>query len=118
MQVEMRIGWTKSRMPEYSSFTDGYRPDAEQHTEDITVDVPDEYFHDSVDNAVQRIAEAAFIATNAPFELDGVPQQIREAIYDAGYNGKGAHYSLSVGDTVTVGEVMVTCDHYGWTRVR
>jgi hypothetical protein len=117
MQVEMRIGWTKSR-PGYSSFMHGYVHGEEQHTEDITVDAPDEYFEDSIENGVHRLAEAAFIATNAPFEVDGVPKQIRDAVYASGYTGEQAHYSLSVGDTVTVGEVMLSCDHHGWLRVR
>lgn len=114
MKVEVTIGWTKSKMPEYSSFADGYRPGAEQHTETIVVET--EPFEDP-QHTVEAIAEAAFVATNSPYEVSGLASQIREGIEATGYNGRGAHYSLSVGDTVTVGEVTVACESFGWKRV-
>lgn len=115
MKVEVTIGWTKSAMPEYSSFSDGYRHGAEQHVETVEVEV-----HENLSlnyNAVLGIAEAAFMATNAPYEVTGMAGEIREAIAAAGYRGQGAHYSLSVGDTVMVGEVMVSCEPTGWKQV-
>lgn len=114
MKVEVTIGWTKSDLPEYSSFADGYKPGAQQHTETIEVEV--ESFADP-QHTVEAVAEAAFVATNSPYEVSGLPAQIREAITATGYNGRGAHYSLSVGDTVTVGEVMMACESFGWKRV-
>lgn len=113
MQTQtLTIGWTKSDMDNgYSSFMDGYRPGAEQHTETITVEVDREY-------SVEALAERALVATNAPYvEPGSVAEKIAKAIEATGYYGQGAHYSLSVGDTVTVGEVTVACERLGWKVV-
>lgn len=116
--VEVRIGWTKNtdetRAEGYVSFHDGYQPGREQVTLDLVLQ------NVSVDMTPEHIAEAAFIATNAPFVGDpfGLPAVIADMIGDAGYHGEDAHYSLSVGDTVTVGEVMLACASLGWERIR
>lgn len=115
--VDVTIGWTRSD-PEtgYSSFSDGYRPGASQHRLTLRVTVPDDA---DVAAAVEAIAEAAFAATNhpAPETLTGYARQIHEGIAASGYIGREAHYSLSVGDTVSVGEVTLACAPTGWQRV-
>lgn len=112
--IEVTIGWTKSAMPEYSSFADGYKPGAQQHVEVIEVEVPETV---PVSGMAEFVAEAVFTATNSPYEVSGLPGQIRDAIAAKGYRGQGAHYSLSTGDTVTVGEVMLACESFGWKQV-
>lgn len=115
-QFTITIGWTKSdRATGYSSF-DGYKPGAKQHTE--TFDLDFEPDGNPWDDAV-AIAEAAFHATNAPFvTAASLAGRMAEAISATGYHGEGAHYSLSVGDTVTInGEVMLACGRMGWDRV-
>ena len=118
--IEVTIGWTRSDLANgYSSF-DGYRPGASQHTETITLDTDGKgtgiFAEVPTLEAVEQIAEACFVATNAPF-TSGLAAEIAEQIAQTGYHGQGAHYSLSVGDTVTVGEVMVSCERTGWQRV-
>jgi hypothetical protein len=115
MKKSITIGWTKSdRASGYSSF-DGYRPGAEQHTETIEVDVPATGRWDA-----ERLADHVYEAMNAPASpsvFGSVPEQIREAIAATGYRGEGAHYTFSVGDTVTVDGVTVACGRVGWQRV-
>lgn len=115
--ITVTIGWTRSDPDTgYSSFTDGYRPGAAQHRLTVHVSVPDDA---DVAAAVEAIAEAAFTATNhpAPETLTGYARQIYDGITASGYHGREAHYSLSVGDTVTVGEVTLACAPTGWQRV-
>lgn len=115
--VEVTIGWTISD-PEsgYSSFSDGYRPGAKQHCLTVRVHVPDEVNDASV---VETIADAAFTATNHPYPhtLRGIARQIHDGVTASNYRGSEAHYSLSVGDTVTVSEVTLACARTGWQRV-
>lgn len=109
--MQIIIGWTKSDMDAgYSSFMHGYRPGAEQHVETIDVE-PDREMDPS------EVAEAVFVATNSPF-VTGFPARIAGGIEAAGYHGEGAHYSLSVGDTVTVGGMMLACAGTGWEIVK
>lgn len=115
--TEVTIGWTKSdHSIGYSSFSDGYQPGAEQHTLTVHVEVPDDA---NITAAVDAIAEAAFAATNHPNPeiLTGFAKQIYDGVRASGYTGRQAHYSLSVGDTVTVGEVTLACANLGWQRV-
>lgn len=110
--IEITIGWTRSDMENgYSSFM-GYKPGASQHTETITVEADIA----PTQEGAEQIAEACFTATNAPFAT-GLAAQIAEAIAATGYRGREAHYSLSVGDTVTVGEIMLACARFGFERV-
>lgn len=106
------IGWTRSDMANgYSSF-DGYRVGASQHTEAITVDVPENM-------GTLTIADAVFTATNVPDLImrDGLSYVIQQAIRATGYTGREAHYSLSVGDTVTVRGESLACESLGWKTV-
>lgn len=117
MIVDVTIGWTKSDMANgYSSFN-GYKPGAQQHTETVHVVVTEEDAALRPEQVVEKIADAAFAATNSPGLLSALAAQIRKGIKATGYRGEGAHYSLSVGDTVTVNEVTLACEDFGWKRV-
>jgi len=109
--VQVTIGWTKSdRDRGYSSF-DGYVRGAAQHVETITVTA-------LATADAQSIAESVFMATNAPYiDPATFEGQILAAIYANGYHGEGAHFSLSTGDTVTVGDTMLACARFGWEVV-
>lgn len=112
MSTTIVIGWTKSdRDAGYVSMMDGYRPGADQHVLSITVDLPPRL-------EPHRVAELVFIATNAP-ELDPASPEgaILHAIQATGYRGREAHFSLSVGDTVTVAGTKLACQAAGWTPV-
>lgn len=116
MYCGVTIGWTKSdRENGYSSF-DGYRPGAEQHTEYLAIQITTST---RIDSAADAICNAAFTALNDPFPsmLTGVARQIWEKVHATGYRGEGAHYSLSVGDTVTVDNVMFACEPTGWKQI-
>jgi len=119
VNFEVTIGWTMSdRDAGYSSFADGYRPGAKQHTETITVEWTNA--PDDAHKVAEVLAEACYYATNAPrFTCpEGLTGQVCRAIDETGYDGTGAgHYSLSVGDTVTVGEITLACASLGWERV-
>lgn len=119
-EIELTIGWTRSDMANgYSSFG-GYKPGASQHNESVTLrldgppPIPTLEF-------VEQIAEAVFAATNDPNahpdEYGTMAERLCAAITATGYRGEGAHYSLSVGDTVTVGEITLACANAGWERV-
>jgi hypothetical protein len=117
--VEVTIGWTKSdRSIGYSSF-DGYRPGAKQHTETIRVEFSEQEMKDYGNEPFENyVAEWVFEATNNPSAHGNrIAYRFQQAIEATGYRGEGAHYSLSVGDTVTVGGVMVACDRWGWKKV-
>lgn len=129
-QTLVTIGWTKhdgSRTfngQPYGPFFDPYIPGQPQHTETIWVDVADDFPSsleadaDAKLDAVRVIAEEVFHATNAPFVPEGSRlAQIAAAIEAKGYHGEGAHYSLSIGDTVTVAGLRLGCAREGWVQV-
>lgn len=108
------IGWTRSDPTiGYSSFSDGYRPSAQQHTE--TLDLNTE-----LDPSL--IAEAVYHATNAPEEViepGSVADHIAKVLENRGFDGsQSGHYSLSVGDTVTVDGMVLACARSGWEVIR
>lgn len=137
--LTVTVGWTRpNRAADYSPMSDGYRSGAEQHTETIEVEwsnqpsVPDDEMLRALGveagvaeahrltRLVETIAEACFYATNAPHLTypQGLTGQICRALDATGYDGAaGGHYSLSVGDTVTVLEVTLACAPAGWARV-
>lgn len=97
-RVLVTVGWTRpDREAGYSAFLDGWRPGADQHTETLTFLVPADY-------SDLDVVEALFVATNDPDTpaAGTVPAGVRAALDATGYNGAGAHYSLSVGDTVSI----------------
>lgn len=115
--VEVTIGWTKQHeLPPERRWSE-YQPGDPQHTLTFTLDV---YSGMSPEETTRAIAEDCFVATNHP-----VPQTLNDGaglvyslIKQAGYRGQeGGHYSLSVGDTVTVSEIMLACVADGWERV-
>jgi hypothetical protein len=106
------IGYTKmTRDRTYIAAFDGYRPGAAQHVLSVTVNLPPGM-------EPHRVADLVFIGTNAP-ELD--PRSpaglVLAAIQATGYRGAEAHWSLSVGDTVTVDGIQLACEAAGWTEV-
>lgn len=125
--VEVTIGWTKYPNEQggavtldgrvHIPFWDGYVPGMPQHTETVTVEVDTEWRELAA--VVEHIAEEAYKATNSPEPTreTGLAQQIYLGVLETGYRGEGAHYSLSIGDTVTVGEVTLGCTREGWQRV-
>ena len=113
MMRDVTVGWTKSDSDTgYSSFADGYKPDAEQWVEVLEVEGLEGL-------TLETIAEYVFIATNSPHEyLDEHPvTKVRAALERTGYRGYQAHYSLSVGDTVTVDGETIECGAWGWKPV-
>lgn len=119
MIVEVTIGWTKpNRATGYSNF-DGYQPGAEQHVEKIEVEFTDEEMAAYGKEPFPHfVAEWVFEATNDRPSEGRVAYRFRKAIDATGYRGQGAHFSLSTGDTVTVGETMLACENVGWRTVR
>lgn len=114
MLKTIKIGWTKSDMDNGYSSYDGWRSGAEQHTETIEVDVPDRE-HDglTVEMSPEHIAEYVFEATNSPYPIL-LAASIFGAIQRTGYRGEQAHFSLSVGDTVTVDGVTLAVERTGF----
>lgn len=111
--VEMTIGWTISDMENgYSSFS-GYQQGAQQVTKTITIEAP-------VGSFAEQIAEAVFHGTNAPPEYlseGSMAAQVAGCLRSLGFRGEGAHYSLSVGDTVTVMGVTLAVERFGFKEV-
>lgn len=109
------VGWTKHGVAadrrNYAPFFDSYRPGQPQHELVLTVQLP-------VAWDAQRVAGACFLATNAPGVGPDSPEgRILAAIQATGYRGAEAHFSLSVGDTVTVGDTKLACARFGWQEV-
>lgn len=104
--MKVNIGLTRNnRADDYIPAADGYRFGAEQDA--ILLDYPD-YMEPA-----EKVAERIFIATNAPDEAQFSPAQqaMRELL--APFKLR----ALSVGDTVTVGDVTLACTRAGWTVV-
>lgn len=106
------IGWTIHSDGIYRGYVpywDGYKPGTPQHVETIEVSLPSPM-------ATESIAALVFDALNNP-EPRGASRLILDAVQATGYRGEGAHFSLSVGDTVTVNATMLSCERMGWTEV-
>lgn len=119
MRREVTIGWTLNNRADrtYVSFSDGYREGVLQHEVTFTLDVADDVNGES-------IADAVFLATNAPSVAPGtLAAQILAEVAASGYTGRVegedyiGHYSLSVGDTVTVDGTKYACANIGWKTV-
>jgi hypothetical protein len=116
MLTEVTIGWTKHRegpLAElgYVPFSDQWRPGQPQH--EITLWV------DTYGIKPEQVAEVVFTATNHPDpgQLVGPALLVHHGIVATGYRGEEAHWSLSVGDTVTVDGTVWACAPFGWTEV-
>jgi hypothetical protein len=110
MELMVTIGWTQYGF-------DGWEPGLRQHVEDIFIDIETAQ---PTSLLVETIVEAVFIATNhpEPESLRGMSGAVYRAIRDTGYRGEQAgHYSISVGDTVTIGETTWACERFGWKIV-
>jgi len=106
------VGWTISdRDHGYVSYMDGWRAGQPQHELSIEVAVPPSL-------APHQVADLVFIATNAPdVESHPYAAKILEAIVATGYRGEEAgHFSLSVGDTVTVDGIKLACQASNWVN--
>jgi hypothetical protein len=108
------VGWTKheARLGDdgHVPFWDVWKPGRPQHEETVTVALPAEL-------SGQQVADAVFHATNAPEVREGTPEHaILAALKHTGYEGREAHWSLSVGDTVTVDGVIWAVDRFGWVH--
>jgi hypothetical protein len=103
------IGWTKFKTGDsYVPFVDGYRSGAAQHS--ITVE------SETGSLTTEDIANAVYEATNAPtVHPDTLAGDILAQIHATGYRGQDAHFSLSVGDTVTAKGWRAACARSGWT---
>jgi hypothetical protein len=122
------IGWTihaahpdvphRYDATDYLPFSDTWRPGQPQHEETITVDLPDITEH-PFNIGPRELAEAVFHATNAPDEppADSLAGRVLAAIQATGFRGEGAHYSLSVGDTVTINGTTLACAKRGWETI-
>jgi len=116
---KVAIGWTESdRAAGYISYMDGWKPEAEQEV--WVIDIPDYFATD-----IERVAEAVFEATNAPYELPVGSLGIWFQNYFKTQGGVLPR-SLSVGDTVSfvhydaeanmVPAAVVSCESMGWKR--
>jgi hypothetical protein len=112
--VTITIGWTKhdSLRPSYMPFHDEWQPGQQQHEETITVQLGPDNNYSAVD-----IAELVFIVLNSPGEPVGDALIVRQALDATGFDGSGSHYSLSTGDTVTVGPLRLSCARFGWKLI-
>lgn len=112
----LTVGFTESdRAANYVPYDDGYRPGAEQQTVRLLLTDPD-----GPAPSLDDWAEALFTASNspgaAPHEHPAVAAA-RRALVDARLAGIWMR-SLSVGDTVTIGDRSVACDKgVGWKPV-
>lgn len=105
------IGYTESDLPHYSSF-DGFKPGAAQRTVPVTVDGR------LIERlAPEAVAEAVFMATNAPREVVA-SSPLAQAVCDVlvGYVDADTYRvrSLSVGDTVFVHNTALAVDRVGF----
>lgn len=117
--MTVTIGLTQSEVDEkteqviYSSFM-GYRAGARQ--EEIVLTVP------ATGDTVEDVAEAVFVASNAPYEVEGLAAEIRAAMRRYLLAGGEPTRSLSTGDTVTLTRAdgstsRVACENLGWKRI-
>lgn len=112
------VGWTiNTKDREYVSFADGWKEGAPQHAVTFRI-VSDEIW------SPQEVAEKVFVATNAPGLREGsLEAEILARIVASGWNGDlhdddlYGHFSLSVGDTVTVNGTRFACASFGWDQL-
>lgn len=121
-EAEVTIGWTVHAQGDgdtldYWPFHDPWRAGQPQHEVTFTLTDPPLNIYDSVNP--RAVCDAVFAATNEPDAAPGddtVEGRIVEAIRQAGYVGREAHYSLSVGDTVTVNGSRYSYLPHGWAE--
>jgi hypothetical protein len=111
------LGFTQSdRTRDYSSFTDGYQLGARQVAVTITVEAA------GIDLTDQQWAEAVFVASNDPTPPPADPttpadRAVAAIRHSLATQARFPLRSVSVGDTVTCGGVMLACQPVGWQAV-
>lgn len=121
MPITVRIGYTISdRARDYIPTCDGYRPGAAQHQ--VSFELPDR--PELAGLSAAELAEAVFVATNAPAVLARSvlgEAEVAEALYGPASNlseQQRRHLrALSVGDTVTVAGRTLACEPVGFTDI-
>jgi hypothetical protein len=121
MPLTVRIGYTISdRDRDYIPTRDGYRPGAAQHS--VTVELPDR--PELARLTGFELAEAVFVATNAPRHLwrsIAAAAAVAEALLGPTStlpDEQRRHLrALSVGDTVTVAGRTLACEPVGFTDI-
>ena len=121
----LTIGYTQSdRLNDYVPFDDGYRAGAVQEFAPplmVSVEPLD------ARPVALDLAEAAFVATNAP-DMSCAIGPIQRAVWEAAAQAAPLQRAVSVGDTVRVTlisneifgaiDVLIACERSGWTIVR
>lgn len=109
--TSITVGLTLSdRAANYFPMSDGYREGAAQET--VVVEVETGLL---VGRSIEDVAEAVFVATNAPTEVVAESRlscAILAGLLDS--MGRAQHRSLSVGDTVEVDGTRAACGRVGW----
>lgn len=114
--MKVEIGFTiTDRAAGYVPASDGYRKGAKQRV--VTIDL----FAVHAGEAL-AVAEAVFVATNAPAVVVAKSQMARDVLralvaLSRAQGTPSVPRSLSVGDTVTVEGVTVACASAGWKQV-
>jgi hypothetical protein len=109
--MEITIGFTRTQQAYYYPMLEGYRAYATQDLISINLSLN---LTGEADAFAMEVAEAVFIATNAPTEVieaHPLAVQVWKALPFARCR------ALSIGDTVTFGGVTVACERLGWTRI-
>lgn len=105
------IGFTRTaRALDYVPAMDGYRPGAAQ--DEITLEI------EGVEGfTVPEVAEMIFVAVEAPYDVEGLLGEIREALRPL-FAAAPFSRSVSVGDTVEVeGVGRWACARFGWDEI-
>lgn len=114
--ITITVGFTQSdRANDYVPFDDGYRPGAQQETIQLVVT---DYRGPAL--SLADWAEALFFASNAPgaSPSDGLVVAAARAALVAARRDGARLRTLSIGDTVTIGDRTVACDKgVGWKPV-
>lgn len=121
MPLTVRIGYTISdRDRDYVPTSDGYRPAAAQRS--VTVELPDR--PELARLTGPELAEAVFVATNAPedrWRSTPGAVEVAEVLFGPASNlpdEQRRHLrALSVGDTVTVAGRTLACEPVGFTDI-
>lgn len=102
------IGWTKQQELDQFQRWGPYQQGWPQYTLPITVDY---------DGSDENLCEIVFGALNNPYP-QGLAKQIQDQVNATGFDGsQSGHYSLSVGDTVTVDGIQYAVEDFGFGKV-
>jgi hypothetical protein len=110
--VQVTIGSTKREQPNHPNYRvfEPYEVGLAQHFVNVT-------FVSKFSGDPERVADQVYEAMNNPSPT-GKVAEILALVQETGFNGsQSGHFSLSVGDTVTVDGRVFACDRYGWKEV-